>query len=381
MRTSEPSFSIGMEEEYHLVEIDTGDLVIQQPDELLATCTKALGDRVTREFQQCQIEIGTKVCANAGEIRSELRELRAGIADITRQHGIAPIAVSTHPYGEWDKQVHTRRERYDLLERDMQIAARRLLICGMHVHVGIEDEALRIDLFNQASYFLPHLLALTASSPFWKGGMTGLKAYRLSVFDELPRTGLPEPFSSWGEYRRMVNLLVEAKIISDATMIWWDLRPSEKFPTLEMRICDVCPRIDDAVAVAMLYRCILRMLYRLRHNNQRWRAYPTFLIRENRWRAQRYGVSGTMIDFGRGEMLPFHELIDELIEHVMEDAQVLDCVDEVNHCKTIAREGTSADRQIALFKKLAAEGASDKEALRAIVQALRAETLEGTSFE
>ena len=259
----------------------------------------------------------------------------------------------------------------------MQIAARRLLICGMHVHVGIEDEALRIDLFNQASYFLPHLLALTASSPFWKGGMTGLKAYRLSVFDELPRTGLPEPFSSWGEYRRMVNLLVDAKIIPDATMIWWDLRPSEKFPTLEMRICDVCPRIEDAVAVAMLYRCILRMLFRLRHNNQRWRAYPTFLIRENRWRAQRYGVGGTMIDFGRGEMLPFPELIDELIEHVMEDAEALDCVAEVNHCKTIAREGTSADRQIALFKKLASEGASDKEALRSIVHALREETLEG----
>ena len=378
MRTSEPSFSIGMEEEYHLVEIETGDLVTKQPDELLPRCTAKLGERVTREFQQCQIEIGTKVCVNASEIRNDLLELRAGIAETAADFGIAPIAVSTHPYGEWDKQVHTKRERYDLLERDMQIAARRLLICGMHVHVGIEDEDLRIDLFNQASYFLPHLLALTASSPFWKGGATGLKAYRLSVFDELPRTGLPEPFTSWGEYRRMVNLLVDAKIIPDATMIWWDLRPSEKFPTLEMRVCDVCPRIEDGVAVAMLFRCILRMLYRLRHNNQRWRSYPTFLIRENRWRAQRYGVGGTMIDFGRGEMLPFSELIDELIEHVMEDAVALDCVTEINHCKIIARDGTSADRQIALFKKLAAEGASDKEALRTIVHALRAETLEGT---
>ncbi len=378
MRTSEPSFSIGMEEEYHLVELETGDLVTQQPDELLSRCTSMLGERVTREFQQCQIEIGTKVCMSAGEIRADLLELRTGIADITKEFGIAPIAVSTHPYGEWDKQVHTRRERYDLLERDMQIAARRLLICGMHVHVGIEDEDLRIDLFNQASYFLPHLLALTASSPFWKGCMTGLKAYRLSVFDELPRTGLPEPFLSWGEYRRTVNLLVEAKIIPDATMIWWDLRPSEKFPTLEMRICDVCPRIEDGVAVAMLFRCILRMLFRLRPNNQRWRAYPTFLIRENRWRAQRYGVGGTMIDFGRGEMLPFPELIEELIELVMEDALALDCVAEIEHCKTIAREGTSADRQIALYKKLAADGASDKEALRMIVHALRKETLEGT---
>ncbi len=379
MRTSEPSFSVGMEEEYHLVDQQSGDLVTSQPRELLTRCTSRLGDRVTREFQQCQIEIGTKVCANAGEVRAELRELRAGIADVAKEFGIAPIAASTHPYGEWEKQEHTQRDRYEMLAKDMQIAARRLLICGMHVHVGIEDDDLRIDLFNQISYFLPHLLALTASSPFWNGSMTGLKAYRLSVFDELPRTGLPEPFDSWGEYRRMVNLLVDAKIIPDATMIWWDLRPSEKFPTLEMRICDVCPRLEDAIAVAMLYRCILRMLFRLRRDNQRWRSYPTFLIRENRWRAQRYGVGNTMIDFGRGEMMPFADLIDELIEHVMEDAMALDCVNEVNHCRIIAQKGTSADRQIALFKKMTSDGASDEEALKAVVRKLQEETLEGTA--
>ncbi len=377
MPTSEPSFTIGVEEEYHLVRAESGALVTKQPEELLAGCKQLLGDRVTREFQQCQIEVGTKVCNGAGEVRSQLRELRAGIATTAKKFGIAPLAVSTHPFGNWEKQAHTERDRYDMLARDMQIAARRLLICGMHVHVGIEDEDLRIDLYNQISYFLPHLLALTASSPFWNGGMTGLRAYRLSVFDELPRTGLPEPFDSWGEYRRTVNLLVRAKIIPDATMIWWDLRPSDRFPTLEMRICDVCPRLEDAVAVAMLYRCILRMLYRLRRDNQRWRSYPSFLIRENRWRAQRYGVSDSMIDFGRGEMLPFADLIDELIDHVSEDAKALDCVAEVNHCKTIALEGTSADRQIALFKKLAAEGASDREALKAIVEQLRTETLAG----
>ena len=377
MPATEPSFTIGMEEEYHLVKIDSGDLVTQQPNELLARCEARLGDRVTREFQQCQIEIGTNVCASATQVRGELRELRAGIAETAEEFGIAPLAVSTHPYGEWEKQAHTQRERYELLAKDIQIAARRLLICGMHVHVGIEDDDLRMDLFNQITYFLPHLLALTASSPFWNGGMTGLKAYRLSVFDELPRTGLPEPFDSWGEYRRMVNLLVNAKIIPDATMIWWDLRPSEKFPTLEMRICDVCPRLEDGIAVAMLYRCILRMLFRLRRDNQRWRSYPNFLIRENRWRAQRYGVGDRMIDFGRGEMIPFVDLIDELIDHIMQDAEALDCVKEVNHCKTIAREGSSADRQISQFKKLTGEGASDREALKAIVKRLREETLEG----
>ncbi len=375
MSTGKPSFTIGMEEEYHLVELESGNLVTEQPEELLKRCRDRLGGRVTREFQQCQIEVGTGVCSSVAEIRNELRELRAGVARTARQFDIAPLAVSTHPFGKWDRQVHTQKARYDVLAHDMQIAARRLLICGMHVHVGIEDEDLRIDLFNQMAYFLPHLLALTASSPFWNGAATGLRAYRLSVFDELPRTGLPEPFDSWGEYRRTVRLLVRARIIPDATMIWWDLRPSERFPTLEMRICDVCPRLEDAVAVAMLYRCILRMLYRLRRDNQRWRSYPVFLIRENRWRAQRYGVNGTMIDFGRGELLPFADLIDELTDHVMEDAQALDCVDEVNHCRTIAREGTSADRQIALFRKLAGEGASDKEALKQIVRHLQEETL------
>jgi carboxylate-amine ligase len=246
----------------------------------------------------------------------------------------------------------------------------------MHVHVGIEAEELRIDLFNQAPYFLPHLLALSTSSPFWQGEPTGLKAYRLSVFDEVPRTGVPEQFSSWGEYRRVVNLLSGLGIIPDGTMIWWDLRPSDRYPTLEMRICDTCTRVEDAVAIAALYRCILRMLYRLRGRNQRWRSYPNFLIRENRWRAQRYGVEGKLIDFGRGEMLPFTELMDELAELVAEDAAFFGCEREIEHCRTIARDGTSADRQIALYKQQRDAGASEQEALEQVVRQLMAETLE-----
>ena len=183
--------------------------------------------------------------------------------------------------------------------------ARRLVICGMHVHVGIEDDELRIDLLGQAAYFLPHLLALSTSSPFWEGQATGLKSYRLSVFDELPRTGMPHQFGSYSEYARTIEVLVNAGLIEDATKIWWDLRPSARFPTLEMRITDVCPLLADGITIAALFRCILRMLYRLRRENQRWRYYPPFLVRENRWRAQRYGTTEGMVDFGKGAVVPF----------------------------------------------------------------------------
>jgi carboxylate-amine ligase len=377
MSLREPSFTIGVEEEYYLVDIESGELITEQPPELLEECRDMLGAHVAPEFQQCQIEIDTPICHDMKEVRRELARLRSGVARSARRHGAAPIAASTHPFGKWNRQEHTPKQRYNMLADDMKIAARRLLICGMHVHVGVEDKELRIDLLNQASYFLPHLLALSASSPFWRGEDTGLSAYRLSVFDEMPRTGLPEQISSWGEYRRMVDLLIDNKIIDDASMIWWDLRPSEKYPTLEMRICDVATRIDDAVAIAALFRCVLRMLYRLRRDNQRWRTYAAFLIRENRWRAQRYGVGGGMIDFGRGELVSYGELIDELIELVARDAAFFGCEREVAHCRKIAREGTSADRQVRLYEQLLDKGMGKRKALREVVHMLRKESLAG----
>jgi len=251
---------------------------------------------------------------------------------------------------------------------------RRLIICGMHVHVGIDDDDLRIDLLGQASYFLPHLLALSTSSPFWQGVQTGLKSYRLSIFDELPRTGLPHNFSSYSEYERTVELLVSAGLIEDATKLWWDLRPSARFPTLEMRITDVCPLIDDGIAIASLYRCVLRLLYRLRRQNQRWRHYPPFLIRENRWRAQRYGTEQGMVDFGRGAIVPFEHLLEELFELVAEDAAYLGCAAEVAHARTILQRGTSADRQLARYEAVKALGGSEEAALIAVVDELIEET-------
>ena len=264
------------------------------------------GGQVSPEFLRSQIEVGTSVCHTMQEARDELIRLRTTVGTIADEFGLAPIAASTHPFAKWRDQQHTDKERYNVLARDLQQVARRLVICGMHVHVGIEDEDLRIDLLGQAAYFLPHLLALSTSSPFWEGQATGLKSYRLSVFDELPRTGMPHQFGSYSEYERSIEVLVNAGLIEDATKIWWDLRPSARFPTLEMRITDVCPLLDDGITIAALFRCILRMLYRLRRENQRWRYYPPFLVRENRWRAQRYGIDRGHGRFrqGRGRALP-----------------------------------------------------------------------------
>ena len=257
----------------------------------------------------------------------------------------------------------------------MQAVARRLMICGMHVHVGIDNDELRIDLVNQMAYFLPHLLALSTSSPFWQGDNTGLKSYRLSVFDELPRTGLPERFDSYGEYQRHIEVLTNAGLIEDATMLWWDVRPSHRFPTIEMRITDVCTRLDDAAAIAALFVCILRMLYRLRRDNQRWRAYAPMLINENRWRAQRYGLDEGLVDFGKGEIVPFADLIEELIALTREDAEALGCADELNHVREIVRDGTGAHHQLETFAAAEAAGASRDEAFAAVVDMLIEETV------
>jgi carboxylate-amine ligase len=240
----------------------------------------------------------------------------------------------------------------------------------MHVHVGVEDDELRIDLMNQFSYFLPHLLSLSCSSPFWEGENTGLKSYRLTVFDALPRTGLPERFASFAEYRHHVGVMINAGLIQDATKIWWDMRPSDRYPTLEMRITDVCTRMDDTITLAALTVCIMRMLYRLRCANQRWRMYAPMLLMENRWRAMRYGPDEGLIDLAKGEIVPTADLIDELIEIVSQDAEDLGCLDEVLRARDIVAQGTSAHRQVVAYEKALADGASEMDALKAVVDLL-----------
>ncbi|MEM7432280.1 MAG: carboxylate-amine ligase [Pseudomonadota bacterium] len=374
MRTSGPPFTIGIEEEYLLVDKETRALVVDPPDGLMEACEERVGTQVTSELLQSQIEIGTQVCANIGEARDDLKRLRKGIVDVAAEHGLAPIAASTHPFSSWVDQKQTPKDRYDSLTLEMQAAARRLLICGMHVHVGINDDELRIDLMNQMSYFLPHLLALSCSSPFWEGRDTGLKSYRLTVFDALPRTGVPERFASYAEYQRHVGVLMDAGLIEDTTRIWWDLRPSARYPTLETRVMDVCTSIDDTLALASLLVCLLRMLYRLRRNNQRWRIYTTMLIRENRWRAMRYSFDEGLIDLAKGRVVRFAELLDEMIDLVAEDAEALDCVEELHSVRNILERGTSAHRQITAFETAKAQGADDDEALRAVVDTLIEDT-------
>ncbi len=373
--------TIGIEEEYLLVDKKTRDLATEPPDTMMTECEELLHGQVSPEFLKSQIEIGSRVCLNVQEARADLAHLRATVARVANRYGLAPIAASTHPFGHWQEQKHTEKERYNILAKDMAAVARRLLICGMHVHVGIEDEDLRIDMMNQVSYFLPHLLALSTSSPFWGGEETGLKSYRLTVFDGLPRTGLPDTFQSFGEYERLVARMVGAGLVEDATKLWWDIRPSARYPTLEMRMTDVCTRLDDTVTIAAIFKCLLSMLGRLRGNNQRWRIYPRTLVQENRWLAQRYGAHGELVDFGRGIKAPVSELIEEIISLVREDAEHLGCLDEVLHARDIVERGTSAHRQLAIYHKAMEDGADRMEAFRQVVDMLIEETLHGINIE
>ncbi|MCK0167024.1 carboxylate-amine ligase [Jannaschia sp. S6380] len=372
----EPAFTIGIEEEYLLTSAETGALAAA-PDALMAACREALGDQVSPEFLDCQIEVGTRVCADVTEARSELRRLRRTIATLAGEHGLRPIAASCHPFSDWKDQHFTAQPRYRKLARDLRVVARRMLICGMHVHVGIEDRETRIDLCNQATYFLPHLLALSASSPFWQGEDTGLSSYRLSVFDNMPRTGLPPHLDGWRDWQGSVDLLVELGVIEDASKIWWDLRPSHAFPTVESRICDVSPRLEDALTLAALTQALMRALWRLSKSNRSWRRYDRFLLAENRWRAQRYGTRDGLIDFGRGEIVPMADLAEELLDLVAEDADALGGLPEARRAADIVARGTSAARQRAAHAKAREAGADDAEAMRAVVDHLAIEFREG----
>ena len=369
MATPDPDFTIGIEEEYLLVDRDSLALA-PAPPELMEKCGAALEGQFSPEFLECQVEIGSKVCNNVGEARDDLRHLRGTVARLAGEYNLAPIAASCHPFSDWRDQHHTKKDRYNELRDDLAGVVRRLLICGMHVHVGLPDKELRIDVTNQLSYFLPHLLALSCSSPFWQGEDTGLSCYRLSVFDNLPRTGLPPKLDGWGEFERSVNALVDLGVIEDSSKVWWDLRPSSRFPTIESRICDVSPRLETTLTLAAMIQSLTRMLWRLRQKNQRWRLYDNFLIAENRWRAQRYGTREGMIDFGAGKIIPFSQALDDIIALVGEDAEALGCRAELEHAREVLESGTSSDRQRAVFNDAVEAGDSRDDALKAVVRHL-----------
>ncbi len=373
MAVKEPSFRFGIEEEYLLVDVATRELKAA-PSVLLEACRAACPGQIAIELMRSQIEVGTRPAHAFSEARADLANLRANVARLAREHGLAPIAASSHPIGGYRHQETSQGERYTALARDLAGVGRRLVICGMHVHVEIEDHDLRIDILNQARYFLPHLLALSTSSPFWEGENTELKSFRISIFNGLPRTGVPGRLESWNAYTAMVDVMVRAGVVEDASKIWWDLRPSSKFPTLEMRITDICTRLDDAMVVAALFVCLCRMLYRLRRNNQSWRQYPVELLQENRWRAQRYGVHGELVDYGRGELVAFPKLVEEILDFIAEDAEALGCGDIILGARDIARDGTSADRQAKVYGDAIAAGQSSRDALAAVVDHLVKET-------
>ncbi len=379
MAGENPTFSLGIEEEYLLVNRQTRDLERDPPKALMKECQQRMKGRVSPEFMRCQIEVGTPVCKDIGAARQELASLRRNVAEMAEQHGLTIIAASTHPFAAWQPQKHTLRKRYEELAKDMGVPLRRLLICANHIHVGIDDDNLRIDLMNQMRYFLPHLLALSTSSPFWQGQNTKLKSYRLAVFDEMPRTGMPEEYSSYGEYQKHLDALVQTKVIEDGTKIWWDIRPSARFPTLEMRICDISTTLEDGLCIAALYQCLLRMLWRLKRMNVTWRRYKILLINENRWRAMRHGFDKGLIDFGRGAMVPYEDLLDEILDLVKEDAEALGCTAEVAHARTIRERGTSAHRQVAVYEQAVKDGADTSEALIKVVDWLIEESLEGVA--
>ncbi len=371
----EPSFTIGIEEEYLLVDRETRDLVTEPTAALLERGVAATDGLMTREFLQSQLEVGTTKCASVSQAAAEIRGLRTTLSDVAAEFGYAIIAASTHPFANWATQLSTPRDRYDKLARDHGVVARRMLICGMHVHVGIDDDELRVDLMQQATYFLPHILALSTSSPFWHGEPTGLRCFRLTVFDGMPRTGLPEVFDSWAEYERHVGVLVHAGQIEDASKIWWDLRPSCRYPTLEMRIADVCTNAAHGASIAAVFQSVLAMLYQLKKRNQRWRNYSKMLLQENRWRAQRYGIDEGLIDFGLGQVVPCAELLEELFEMLTPAAQQLGCLDELGGIRSIMADGTSAHRQLAVYEAALAAGADRREAVRDVVDFLIEETV------
>ncbi|RXS97009.1 carboxylate-amine ligase [Silvibacterium dinghuense] len=346
-----PTFTIGIEEEYQTVDPVTRDLRSHISTEMLAKGKIRLEERVKAEMHQSVVEVGTRVCRTIGEARIDLYDLRRQMILLAREHNLLLVAGATHPFADWRKQEIYPDERYARVVEDLQSVARENLIFGLHVHVGIEDKEAAIRVMNSMRYFLPHILALSTNSPFWRGDKTGLKSYRAKVFDKFPRTNIPDSFASYSEFDDFVNLLIKTNCLDNAKKIWWDIRPHPFFSTIEVRICDIPMRAEETLAIAALIQATAAKLYRLHERNQDWRQYSRALIMENKWRAVRYGLDGKLIDFGKQIEVPERELIVEYIDFVDEVVDELQCRDAIAYIHTILREGTGADRQLKKFEE------------------------------
>jgi glutamate---cysteine ligase / carboxylate-amine ligase len=363
-----PSLTLGIEEEYQIVDPGTRELR-SYITELLADDHMVLGE-IRPELHQSIVEVGTTVCRTPAEVRSELRRLRAMVMGLADRKGLRVVAAGTHPFSSWMTQEITPLERYLGVKQDMQDLAQQLLIFGTHVHVGIEDRDFLIDALNVSRYFIPHILCLSSSSPFWMGRNTGLRSYRSVIFRNFPRTGVPRIMRSWGDFQELQETLVVTGCIPDGSKIYWDVRPHHAFSTLEFRFLDVCTRLEEAVCIAGILQAIIAKLWKLRRDNMTFRVYGADLIEENKWRAVRYGLDGNLIDFGRQAELPARTLIREMLEWFVDD--VLDELGsraEVGYAFRILEEGSSADRQLAVYERTGS--------LHAVVDHLIAESAEG----
>jgi glutamate---cysteine ligase / carboxylate-amine ligase len=363
-------FTIGVEEEFQIIDPATCELR-SHVSQLVSAASPGIIEQVKNEMHQSIVETGTNICQNVGELRIEMHRTRGELVAAAERAGLQVAAAGTHPFSSWIDQVISPGERYQNIIEELQQLARSLLIFGMHVHVAMPDKQSTIDMMNMVRYFLPHLLALSTSSPFWMGRNTGLKSFRTTVFRRFPRTGVPEQFESWSAYENFVNLLVKLHCIDNGKKIWWDVRPHPTFGTLEFRMCDVATRVEEAVAIAALTQAIVVKLYKLYTSNQSWRLYRRALIEENKWRAARYGIEGKLIDFGKEEEVPMRSLIPELLELVDDVLDELGSRSAVEYIHTILNEGTSAERQLHVYQQTGD--------LKAVVRHLVAETRAGVT--
>jgi glutamate---cysteine ligase / carboxylate-amine ligase len=343
-------YTLGIEEEFQIVDPTTRELK-SHVSEILEEGVLLLGEKVKPEMIQSMIEVGTGVCKNIAEAREDISKLRCIISSLAKKKGMEIVAASTHPFSKWSEQTIYEHDRYKLLVQELQMVARSLLIFGVHVHVGIADKDRRIHIMNAVRYFLPHVLAMTTSSPFWLGFNTGLKSYRCEVFKKFPRTDIPDHFESDQQFQGYIDLLIKMNCMQDATKIWWDIRPHPIFPTLEFRICDIPTRVDDTIAVAALFQAIVCKLDGLIDKNLGFRLYHRRLIQENKWRAIRYGLDGKLLDLGKQKEVPVKDLIRELLEFVDDVVDELDSRKEIEHIHTILDRGTSADEQLRVYEE------------------------------
>lgn len=365
------TFSIGIEEEFQIVDPESRDLR-SRIEQILQGGTIKLKEQIKAEMHQSVVETGSEVCFNIKEARGEVVKLRSQLAELAEREGLKIAASGTHPFARWEDQEITKRPRYEGVVQDMQQVARANLIFGLHVHIGIDDKELAIHIMNAARYFLPHLFALSTNSPFWKGRNTGLKSYRAKIFDRFPRTGIPDYFSSHGEFQTYVNTLTKTGCIEDASKIWWDIRPHPKYPTLEFRVCDLPMTVDESIALAALCQAIVAKLYKLISQNLGFRLYRRLYINENKWRAARYGISGKLIDFGKQKEVETPLLIEELLGFVDEVVDMLGSREEINYIREIIKNGTGADRQLKVFEQT--------NNLNSVVDYIISETYKNLSF-